>query len=117
MEKLIDLLNKEMEEKEKAWPKLARFTSYDGINKVFNLNNGCSFCVEFVLSKRYRFIKRLIENDKIDTNKLEKIWYEETVYMYDWQYREIVEYSDYESLLILLSIQDKPIEFLISVLK
>ena len=109
MEKLIDLLNKEMEEKEKTWPKLARFTSYDGINKVFNLNNGCSFCVEFVLSKRYRFIKRLIENDKIDLEEVEKINQTWNIYIRFWW--------DYEKVLMLLSISDNPVEFLISILK
>lgn len=73
--------------------------------------------VETVICKEFWFIKRLVEKDKINTNELEKIWYEKTVYMYDWQYREIVEYSDYESLLMLLSIQEEPISFLVSMLK
>jgi len=107
MEKLIELLNKEMEEKEKAWPKLARFTSYDGINKVFNLNNGCSFCVEFVLSKRYRFIKRLVKNNKIDLSKLWK-----KSYMWFWD-----KYTREASLLMILSISNTPIKDLISMLK
>ena len=107
MEKLIDLLNKEMQEKEKAWPKLARFTSYDGINKVFNLNNGCSFCVEFVLSKRYRFIKRLVKNNKID---LSKLWKKSYMWFGD-------KYTREASLLMILSISNTPIKDLISMLK
>ena len=70
-----------------------------------------------LVSKKMWFIEWLVKNDKIELSKLEKIWREETVYMYNWQYREIVEYSDYESLLMLLSISDNPIEFLCSVLK
>ena len=72
---------------------------------------------EWICSKKFWFIKWLVENDKIDTNKLEKIWYEKTVYQNYWQYREIVEYSDYESLLMLLSISDTPIEVLLLYLK
>ena len=70
-----------------------------------------------IISKGYWFIKWLVENDKIDFNKLEKIWYEKIVYEYDWQYKTIVEYSDYESLLMLLAISNSPIEDLISYLK
>lgn len=104
MEKLIDLLNKEMQEKEKAWPKLARFTSYDGINKVFNLNNGCSFCVEFVLSKRYGFIKWLVGKNKIDLLKLDNR------IALSW-------FNKVERVLMALTIQENPTEFLNSVLK
>lgn len=70
-----------------------------------------------IISKSYWFIKWLVDNEKIDTNKLEKIWYEKTVYEDYWQYREIVEYSDYEALLMLLSIQDGPLNFLCEILK
>ena len=111
MDKLIELLNKEMEEKEKAWPKLARFTSYDGINKVFNLNNGCSFCVEFVLSKRFEFIKWLVENDKI---KFDENEYKQSIEELN---KDCRTFEEYELLLMVLSIQDNPIEFLISILK
>ena len=104
MEKLIELLNKEMEEKEKAWPKLARFTSYDGINKVFNLNNGCSFCVEFVLSKRYGFIKWLCGKNKIDLLKLD------SRIALSW-------FNKVERVLMALTIQENPISFLIDILK
>lgn len=118
MEKLIELLNKEMEEKEKAWPKLARFTSYDGINKVFNLNNGCSFCVEFVLSKRYWFIEWLVKKDKIShfeiDRKIINSWW-----LYHWKETTInrVWNNLDKVLIVLLSISDTPISDLISYLK
>ena len=70
-----------------------------------------------VLSKKFQFIWWLVENNKIDFNKLEKIWYIGIVYGYDWQYKKIVEYPDYESLLMLLSISDTPIEDLVSYLR
>ena len=53
-----------------------------------------------ILSKKMGFIKRLVDNDKIDESKIEIHWF-----------------SFYESVLMLLSIQDSPIEFLISILK
>ena len=54
-----------------------------------------------VISKEFRFIKDLVENDHVDL---------------DW-FPQIEEYSDYESLLMMLSIQDDPIKYLISILK
>ena len=104
-----------MEEQEKIWPKLARFTSYDWINKVFNLSNGCSFWVEFVLSKRYWFIEWLVKKDKIDFYKVSQSENELEVDVN--VYRSSFEDDNYYWLLMILSIQDEPIEFLISVLK
>lgn len=104
-----------MEEKEKIWPKLARFTSYDGINKVFNLNNGCCFWVEFVLSKRYWFIEWLVNEDKIEFYKVSQAEneLEVDVNVYRISYKE----DNYYWLLMILAIQDEPAEFLVSILK
>jgi len=117
MEKLIELIWEWQEE-----------THPDGIylpvvayrDWIFWSDSDCLSSVMdeiYLVSKKAWFIKWLVDNDKIDFNKLEKIWYEKTVYEYNWQYREIVKYSDYESLLMLLSISDTPIEDLISYLK
>ena len=65
---------------------------------------------DVVISKRYWFIKWLVENEKIDYTKLNKI--------HTWKWLNVlIEQELYEDLVMLLSIQDKPIEFLISVLK
>lgn len=66
---------------------------------------------EIVISKRFGFIKRLDYHDKIDYKKLDKIK--------SWQTLDECSINNeiYEDLLMLLSIQDKPIEFLISILK
>ena len=109
IEKLIELLNERMKEEEKIWPKHSRFLNYDGINHVFRLNNGCSFCMEFVLSKRYWFIKWLVENDKINLEEVEKINQTWNVYIRFWW--------DYEKVLMLLSISDTSIEDLLLYLK
>ena len=70
------------------------------------------------------FIKWLVENDKIDRDKFKEknwthwmrklnkrfnvIW----EWMIDWE-----DYSDLESILMILSISDSPIDFLIQILK
>lgn len=61
-----------------------------------------------VLSKKFQFIQRLVDNDKIDK---QKVW--------DNSDFPMVRYDEflYEWLLMLLSIQDEPIEFLCEILK
>ena len=61
-----------------------------------------------VISKKYKFIKRLVENDKINRDKVEK---ENADYYF------IEMFDNDEIMLMLLSIQDNPIDFLISILK
>ena len=63
-----------------------------------------------IISKRFGFIKRLVDNDKIDLMKLKK-WIEDNKF-YCAKWGKITN-----MLLMLLSIQDNPIEFLISILK
>ena len=129
MDKLIELLqeylNSEVFKKDISWNDNIEDIPDVKVTRCFGDKFYCTYIsdTEFeiptdtVIGKRYRFIKWFVDNDKIETKKLEKIWYEKTVYGYDWQYREIVEYSDYEALLMLLSIQDDPIEFLVNILK
>lgn len=64
-----------------------------------------------VISKRFGFIGRLVKNDKIDFDGIQNVFYRNK------RYKEYRDYSDYESLLMLLAIQDNPIDFLISILK
>ena len=79
---------------------------------------------EQLISKKFWFIKWLVENDKIDLENLQcvfswninkwKTLMEET----DWYERyEWTEYEATESLIMLLSISDTPIDDLISYLK
>ena len=60
-----------------------------------------------LISKKFEFIKWLYENDKIDFRKLDD--------NPDWY--DINTNREYLDLVALLSIQDNPIEFLISILK
>mgnify|MGYP003408969870 CR=1 FL=1 len=112
MEKLLDLLQ------EFYWEN-RKFSNDDWLltmtNWVENLSG--AYAQTYIISLQGGFIKWLVDNDKIDTNKLEKIWYEEIIYWDYWQHREIVKYSEYESLLMLLSISSSPIEDLVSYLK
>lgn len=98
MEKLIELLN-EYEEKYRDfhfvwdWNEWREFTEFE---------------VAFIISKKFWFIKWLVENEKIDVEKV----YNNSDY-------PMVKRDEflYEWLLMLLSIQDEPIEFLVSILK
>lgn len=73
------------------------------------------------ISKEYGFIKRLVDNDKIDKRKIDTrlVRHVDSHYDEDWYWVEnsYEDYSDTDALLMLLSIQDKPIEFLISILR
>lgn len=63
-----------------------------------------------VISKKFWFIKWLVENDKIDWDKVLRTWWEEEFWVFH-------RYDDYYCLLMLLSISSSPIEDLISYLK
>lgn len=68
-----------------------------------------------VISKKFWFIEWLVDNDKIDYYKVGEI-----VDTYKWSLREkayVVSDCVVESMLMLLSIQDTPIDFLVSILK
>ena len=70
----------------------------------------------YIISKSYWFIKWLVENDKIDNKKIA----DETYVKVNWEWYELIlgcHYDLYQQTLMLLAIQDEPIEFLISILK
>ena len=71
-----------------------------------------------VISKNYGFIKWLVDNDKIDfdtiPNKIKEIW---MPILIQWEIQYWFDSSDLYWLLMVLSIQDNPIEFLVSILK
>ena len=103
MEKLIELLNQFEEEKksDNRWG-----LSYVGNDLVWLWNIREARLA--VISKEYWFIKRLVDNDKIDTQKFR----EKAKFLI---LSNSIKY--YEFLIMELSIQKKPIKFLISVLK
>lgn len=90
MEKLIELLNEYRTEKGER--NLNEFE----VNQTLDSLNYLRL-----------FIEWLVENEKIDKDKVKLL----SVFQETWYY------NLYESLLMILSIQDNPIEFLCSVLK
>ena len=101
MERLVELLNEY--EKEKGGRNLNEFEVSQTLDSLNYLR---------------LFIQWLVENNKIDfsiiPNKIKGIWIPMKI---NWEIKYWFDSSDYCWLLILLSIQDNPIEFLISVLK
>jgi len=109
MEKLIELLN-EYDENRKIWKNwLYKWEEYDPNE-------------EYVISKKFWFIKWLVENDKID---LVKVYENLTNYEIEIRIRAVKELLEnneedtiaYLKLLMLLSIQDEPIRFLCEIIK
>jgi hypothetical protein len=79
----------------------------------------------WIISKKFWFIKWLVENDKIDLEKAKTLkswhnaelfdfmeWFDGTMEVIDYHY-----FEDYEQLLMLLSISNSPIEDLVSYLR
>ena len=112
MEKLLNLLNEFKEGKS------FKFTKYDEKYWMFdtnlNANGNTSLPEETITCKKFWFIERLVENDKIILQKgiIRRVAYDNY-----WVLEDIHRYSAYESILMYLAIQDDPIEFLISILK
>ena len=109
MEKLIELLN-EYEEELNTGLHWRIDEEYWMLWRWLNL----MWVDQYLISKHYWFIKWLVENDKIDLDKVKEIWIKHNGRMdVDGLYR----FSVYERLLMILAIQDNPIDFLISILK
>lgn len=120
MEKLIELLNEyenrdlELEEWEESNARTENnwHLWFNGANKV---QFDTYMFDSLALSKQYWFIKWLVENEKIDfENRDLKDKYME--YFERYPYRPYTDFS-LEWLIMLLSIQDEPIQFLVSILK
>lgn len=114
MEKLIELLNKfekaRIEKINSEW-KLFVKLAFKPYTKEILTNKAYRDCWSEICSKYYGFIKYLIDNDKIDFSRDWK-YCEKSIEEFDWLLR-----ADEDSLIMILAIQDKPIDFLISILK
>ena len=110
IEKLVELLNEYDGDVLEYW-----FVDGDIRRKVKNFDNERNTWKSVVwYTKQFWFIKWLVENDKIDLDKVKEIWIKHNGRMdVDGLYR----FSVYERLLMILAIQDNPIDFLISILK
>lgn len=67
----------------------------------------------WIISKQFWFIKWLVENDKIDFDKI----IEKSEYLIEYRWNKIDQNMTENTLLMLLSISSSPIEDLISYLK
>lgn len=114
MEKLIELLNEYQTTVNKeqgvniSWYYSDNFKTLhhlddDDIREWDNFNWDAA--ESYVISKKFWFIKWLVENEKV---RYQEIWY----YIDRW-YKEY----DIDNLIMTLSIEDEPIDFLISLLK
>ena len=107
MEKLIELLNEY--DSSNWWKETDEWI--DNIWKIYEFHSELQ-----IISKKYWFIKWLVENDKIDRDIMDgkKFYYylEKSENMH-WD----KNFSRHERLLMLLSISDTPIEDLVSYLK
>lgn len=114
MEKLIELLNeyeKSSFEKDTNWVyEWEEWEYYEPNDRIIkgNWENEEILTQYELCSKQFWFIKWLVENDKIDTEKV----YNNSDY-------PMVKRDEflYEWLLMLLAIQDEPIRFLCEILK
>lgn len=102
MEQLIKLLN-EYDWTPTEWKQIWDKIYFDWLGWNSELHE------LIIISKYYGFIQRLVDNDKID---LTKMWGDKQC-----DYDLIRLFNKEEKLLMLLSIQDNPIEFLISILR
>jgi len=103
MEKLIELLN-EYDWTPTEWKQIWDKIYFDWLGWNSELHE------LIIISKYYGFIKWLVDNDKIELEAWPLYWCQ--LIMHNRQ-----PYTLYETLLMLLSISDTPIEDLISYLK
>jgi hypothetical protein len=129
MEKLIELLKEYEKVREKSEYQKLSNKEYKWFSSYFfplcfwhkedfswaMTNEFGEWTEDVICSKKFWFIKWLVENEKIDfENRDLKDKYME--YFERYPYRPYTDFS-LEWLIMLLSIQDNPIEFLVSILK
>lgn len=118
MEKLLKLLN-EFEKEKKSWYTRKNIDSYD--NCVYWVDSDWETEITMysdLYSKYYGFIKWLIDKDRINRNDIDRAELHNTHRLFEYDYWvEDINKQYYEKTLMLLAIQDNPIEFLISVLE
>ena len=111
MEKLIELLNEHAHTRKYNNAEIVERVEHTKWNLYWRYReNTWSYMI--VISKEYWFIKWLVDNDKIDLNNSELSNFRNVYYGY-----ENDKDTPYKTVLMLLSIQDNPIEFLVSILK
>lgn len=116
MEKLIELINEHQKEIHPDGIYLPVVAYRDWI---FYSDSDClSWVIDEIhfISKNYWFIKRLVENDKINRKRkmIKQVWTWGTLDLMNFdRIQDIEYYSIEETLLMLLSISDDPIDDLV----
>ena len=112
MEKLIELLNEFINKTIFPYDRGAKCIWYE--NHLFLFETWTDVLEDTIISKRYWFIKWLVENDKIDTDpirtRIKRVYVE-------LEPREFTPQDFVDRVIMLLSISDTPIEDLILYLK
>lgn len=106
--KLLELLNEygTQEEIKWKWYFVPNHIQWEGCD-----NSECSDLL--IVSKKFWFIKWLVENDKINFSKVkEKIWLDRELYD-----RMLYWYKEDDFLIMILSVENEPIKFLCEILK
>lgn len=117
MKKLIDLLNEyekswlnEFEEYEEWW-----YCKWNWKILTGNYENNNELTPYELCSKKFWFIKWLVDNNKIDLDKVENKFYNEICITDYWDKNRACSKSNL--VISVLSISDNPIQDLISLLK
>lgn len=106
--KILDLFNEYNLSPEMTWWEICDTRTEDDRNHISRTDRA------YIVSKDFWWIKRLVDNDKIDRKKThEKV---KELWMGYWWF-DIYSWIAYSCLLMLLAIQNSPLEFLISILK
>jgi hypothetical protein len=119
MEKLIELVyyyNSHLE-KGKIWIWLTTSVKENGREVSFDKEKEIRKYESYIISKKYGFIERLVENDKINKELIKRVLIRAYITSTEQFWLKCEFYDYYESLLMILSIQDNPIEYLCSILK
>ena len=113
----MDKLRKYIQE---CWGDIV-YSDYDKVATLEDLEYNYRY-IRFLLSTEAMFIKWLVENDKIDKVKVYENLTDYEIEIRIRAVKELLENNEedtiaYLKLLMLLSIQENPIDFLISILK
>ena len=121
MDKLVDLLNQFEEEKAKYWNQYCNWQYIWGrpiCTTSYDMNRIVQFSDLLIISKMYEFIKWLVDNDKIDRVEVWSEWKTKPTYWFTTEpYTTCKSIKLENTILMVLSIKDNPIEFLVSILK
>lgn len=109
MEKLLELLNEYQTQKGSKF----KFSSYDERSQSFLLvDSNEVLWEETIISKKFWFIQWLMDQNKVEFDRARDRSDFPLLYAGWWGF-----YSDADIIVATLSMEDEPIEFLISILK